>query len=423
VSVGVEPDEGSEDDGPLLPWISPDDRLWRHPSEMGSSRARPPATHRGGRSGGVRLWSVAVAAGVVGAVLASGVGIATGSFVHRTTVLSPVTRLLAPSSMPVTTGVTSSTATAPNWPAIADDVAPSVVTITASGPAGEQVGSGVLYTSIGDKAYILTAGSLIGGDQLKVTFDDSEVQAARIVGIDHQTGLGLISVPGGKRDFPPFASETSLQVAQPVMGIGARAATGAPNVSTGSISALDVAVDTGDESTMENLIGISSSEPVADLGAALVDPQGAVFGIEASVDTPDATQAGQTFAVPYDVADHVARQMLAGVNVTHPWLGVVNAKDPSSATASQLSLAGGSQVTQVSPGSPAERAGLRPSDIITAFDGHPVASTGALTSLVCDSTPGQPATVTYIHQGQTRSATVTLEDTPSDVTLTAGTGS
>lgn len=418
---GVEPDDVPEDDGPLLPWVSPDDRLWRHPSEVGSSMARSPASaQRGPRSGTVRFWSVAVAAGVVGAVLATGVGIATGSFEHRTTVLSPVTKLLGPTAMPVTTAATSTTS--PNWPAIADSIAPSIVSITSYGPEGEQSGSGVLYTSVADKAYILTDSSLVGAGQIKVTFDDSETQSAHLVGVDRETGLGLISVPGAKRNFPPFAAETALQVAQPVLGIGAHGTMGDADVATGSISALDVAVNSGDESTMENLIGISSSAPVTDLGAALVNPQGAVFGIEASVNTPDTSQAGQTFAVPYDVADHVAKQMLAGVRITHPWLGVVNAKDPSSATTSQMNVSGGSQVTQVTPGSPAQQAGLRPSDIITSFNGHPVGSTGALTALVSASNPGNPATITYIHGGQPRSATVTLQDTPSDVSLDSATG-
>ena len=420
----MEPDDVPEDEGPLLPWISPDDRLWRHPSEMGSSTPRPVVEEtRPARSGSVRLWSVAVVAGVVGAVLASGVGVATGGLVQRTTtVLAPVTHMVTPSSMTVTTADTSSSVTAPNWPSIAASVAPSIVSITTSGPQGVQTGSGVLYTAAGDKAYILTASALVGDGSVRVTFDDSESQSAHLVGIDRETGLGLISVPGSKRIFPPFAQESSLQVAQPVLSVGALNAVGGPDVAPGSVSALDVAVNSGDDATMENLIDINSTDSVADLGAALVEGDGAVFGIEASVDSPDGTQANETYAVPFDVADHVANQMLAGVTVTHPWLGTVDSKDPSTATAAQLSLRGGSQITQVSPDSPAQRAGMQASDIITAFDGHPVSSTGALTALVSACNPGALATVSFIHRGQPREATVTLADAPSDVDLGVAAG-
>jgi S1-C subfamily serine protease len=350
------------------------------------------------------------------------VGVATGSFVHRTTVLAPVTHLIAPTSVTVTTADTSSSATSPNWPAIADAIAPSSVAITTDGPDGEQTGSGVLYTSAAGKSYILTASGLVGEGSIRVTFDDSETQTAHLVGLDRETGLGLVSVSGAKRIFPSFTEESALQVAQPVLGIGAHAAVGGPDVAPGSISALDVAVDSGDDSTMENLIDVDTSDPVTDLGAAMVDPQGAVFGIESSVDSPDDAQDGQTFAVPYDVADHVATEMLAGVPVTHPWLGTIDSKDPSSATAQQLSLQGGSQITEVSPDSPAQRAGMGPSDIITSFDGHAVVSTGALTALVAQCDPGHMATISYIHQGQPRQATVTLTDTPSDVDLGAAAG-
>ncbi|MGI8754016.1 MAG: S1C family serine protease [Acidimicrobiales bacterium] len=358
---------------------------------------------------------MAVVAGVVGAIIASGVGVVAGRFDKHTTVLQSVTRMMTPTSM----SASSSGPSSPNWPAVADSIAPSVVSITTTGSSGNQTGSGVLYTAVGDRSYILTSASLIGDGRVQVTFNDSESQYAHVVGIDRKTGLGLVSVPGGSRIFPTFSYESAVQVAEPVLGVGARNSglTGAPVVA-GSISSLDQAINVGDASTMEGLIGIDTSTAAdGNAGGALADPQGAVFGIEAHVNSPDAGSNGQAFVVPMDTAEHVARQMLAGQRVTHPWLGTVNTADLSTATAHQMQLPGGAQITEVTPGSPAQQAGMAPSDIITAFDGHLVQSTGALTQLIADSDPGYRATVSYLHKGQPATATATLAETPGDVDL------
>ena len=359
---------------------------------------------------------MAVVAGVVGAIIASGVGVATGNFQRHTTLVQPITRMMmSPTSM----SVTASSPEIPNWPAVADAIAPSVVSITTTGSSGDQTGSGVLYTSIGNTSYILTASSLIGDGQIQVTFDDSESRYARLVGIDPETGLGLVSVPGSARNFPSFSYESDLQIAEPVLGVGAHSSTtDGSAVTSGSISAFDVALNVGDDATMEDLVAIDTSgSGQSNAGGALVDPQGAVFGIEALVDSPDSDTTGQSYAIPMDVANHVASQMLAGEPVTHPWLGTVDSTDPSTATVRQLRLTGGSQVTEVAPGSPADQAGITPSDIITSFNGQPVESTGTLTHLMANCQPGHQATISYVHQGKTVSATVMLAETPDDVDL------
>lgn len=419
MSGGVEADDAPEDEGPLLPWVEPDDRLWRHPSEIGAALpARPAPPVPGPRSSGTRTWSVAVVAGVVGAIIASGIGVAAGNFQRRTTLVQPVTRMMmTPTSMSLASGSPSM----PNWPAVADSIAPSVVSITTSGSSGNQTGSGVLYTSIGDTSYILTAARLIGDGRIQVTFDDSESQYARLVGIDPQTGVGLVSVRGTPRIFPPFSYESNLQVAEPVLGVGAHSSmSDGSAVTSGSISAFDVALNVGDNATMEDLVAVNTSGAAANAGGPLVDARGAVFGIEAVVDSPDSSSAGKTYAIPMDVAGHLASEMLAGQPLTHPWLGTVDSTDPSTATVRQLRLSGGAQVTEVTPGSPARQAGLAPSDIITSFDGKPVQSTGALTHLMANGEPGRPATISYVHRGKPVSTTVTLTETPSDVELNQG---
>lgn len=415
MSTDVEAEDGAEDEGPLLPWISPDDRLWRHPSEVGSSiSARMVGDDRFARPSSTKTWSVAVVAGVVGAILASGVGVATGNFSRHTTVVQAVTHMMAPTTMVMSAAAGPS----PNWPGIADQVAPSIVSITTTGSSGNQSGSGVLYTSADDRSYILTSAALIGDGQIQVTFDNSDTQHARVTGVDRRTGLALVSVSGNQsRVLPTLGSQADLRVAEQVMVVGARTANGAP-VAAGSVSGLDQAIDVGDDSTMEDLVSISSATPAGtDAGGALVDPQGTVLGIEALVDSPDAASLGRAYAIPMDVAAHVAGQMLAGRRVTHPWLGTVDTSDPSTATAHALRLPGGAQVTKVAPGSPAEEAGMTPSDVVTGFDGQRVSSAGGLNRMVDNCTPGHRANISFIHGGQPTTRAITVAESPSDVDL------
>ena len=106
--------------------------------------------------------------------------------------------------------------------------------------------------------------------------------------------------------------------------------------------------------------------------------------------------------------------MLARHTVTHPWLGVVNAGDITSAQALQFDVKGGARVVDVSPDSPASRLGLDSTDIITSFNGEPVTSSGTLTYLLCQAQPGRPVVIAYLHKGKPVEATVTIWNQPAD---------
>src|ERR1700737_1526362 len=94
ISMDVDPDEGSEDDGPVFAWLPPDDRLWRHPSELQNN---PLPDRRGAsvlRDLEHRVWAMALLAGAIGALLASGAAVIAGSFDRTTTVVRPVERVV-----------------------------------------------------------------------------------------------------------------------------------------------------------------------------------------------------------------------------------------------------------------------------------------------------------------------------------------
>jgi S1-C subfamily serine protease len=328
----VDPDDGMEEEGPYLAWVPPDDRLWRHPSE-GPAQEGPNATqaddHGGAGKGGppsgqsgwaqhpvTRIWMVAIVAGLVGAVVASGVGLITGAFEARTTVV----RSVVPTAPTVT--LASATSNSVNWTAVDDAIAPSVVEIqvtTASGPA---TGSGVVFEPGSGETYIVTDSALVSGATgIQVSFVAGQQYHGQVVGTDPLSGLAIVAVaaPTWEQSFPPLGTVATLRLANPVLALGARANAPA-SIFSGSIAAEDREVELTGGSTMENVIAVSGSSPLPNTaaGGPLIDQQGEVVGITLSLNPTNSTDQGLLFAVPVDVAVHVAQQLLARTSVTHP---------------------------------------------------------------------------------------------------------
>jgi serine protease Do len=352
------------------------------------------------------MWSVALLAGLIGAIATSTIGMTTGAFDHQTTVVHPL----------ISTGPTQTVATeagsSVNWSRVDDVIAPAVVDIDVSTASGPAAGSGFLFAPGDRETYVITDSALVANaNDIHVTFNSGDQYHARLVGQDPVSGVALIAVPTWDRYFPTFGTVANLQFANQLMAVGARTASG--SVFQGSVTAEDRSVDVAGGVTMQNLIGVSGPPlPSAAAGGPLVDDQGNVVGITLSLDPVTASDQALTFAVPVDVAIHVVRQMLSANHVTHPWLGVASASDITSGEAEQYGLPGGAQVEQVATGSPASRVGLSPSDIITSFDKQPVTSSGSLTQLVSQAQIGQRIMISYLHLGKPMQASVVLSDQP-----------
>ena len=446
-SKPVEPDDGMEEEGPSTPLLPPDDRLWRHPSEVhltGDARrggagnlgsAPSPGTASGRSSGsgsgptsgsasgpgsgglaldrlaGHRVWAVALVAGVVGALAASGIGMVTGIFEQQTTVVRSVT---AQGPEPTLASDSAAGSGSTNWPAIDDTLAPSVVAVNVSSASGPEVGSGVLFMQGSSNSYIVTDSSLFdGGGSIMVSYLSGETDRAHLLGSDPTSGIALLSVPNRQGPFPVLGSVADLRVANQVLAIGARTSAGG-SVFEGSVTAEDREVDVAGGLAMENMIAATASQVPDSLGGGpLIDGQGRVVGITVSLDPTNSMDQGLVFAVPVDVAERIAQAMLNGSSIEHPWIGISDAADLSSSVATQLGISGGAQVGQVLSGSPASRVGLASNDIITSFNGIPVTSTGTLTRLLSQCTPGKQAPISYLRGGLARTAVLTVSNQPN----------
>jgi S1-C subfamily serine protease len=429
-SHGVEADFGPEDEGPFFSWVPPEDRLWRHPSEVPSGHpgGTVPANHRVASafaalrraldSANGKVLSVAVLAGVIGAVAATTIGMLSGAFTDQTTVIRSAPAISLAADNPNAASATGAVA----WRAIDDSVAPSVVNIAVTTPGGTVDGSGLLLLDGGaGDAYVVTDRSLMATMEstgtvgsFQITLPSGGSVAGRLVGQDALSGLAVLSVPSDGLTFPTLGSVADIQVGDQVMVVGSRSASGG-SVFQGLVSGQDQTVPVAQGADLDNLIAISSTQTSASSdGGPLLDDQGQVVGITVRLQGTDSADTGLTFAVPIDEAVSVAQKLIDGEAVSHPWLGISGAHDLAPATAHQLGVSGGSAATVVLSGGPAARAGLQPGDVVTSFDGQSVASTGALLSRMYQSQPGHVASLTFLHDGKTIHSKVEVVDEPSD---------
>jgi putative serine protease PepD len=410
--VGI--DDGQEEEEPALPWLPPEDRLWRHPSEVGSDGPSPTQPLSRSFPSGGQVWTVAMAAGLVGALVASALFMATGNLHIRTkTVVEPIA---TPTS--VLTNATKQVSPAANdasWAGIASNIDPSVVAVSSAvGGTGTTNGSGVIYAVSNNVTDIITASDLLmQGGTVTVTFANQTSQTAKEVGSDPITGIAVVSVTAkGRNDEPSYGSVSSVAVAEQVMPLGARQPDGA-DVVQATIGGLDESVvnSENDSDTMYGMLAITGGPVSSETnGGPVVDSGGAIVGIDS--DVSNAQQQDVNYAVPIDIVRHVATQLIAHIPVTHPWVGIEDAADLSTLAATQLDVKGGAQVGAVAPGSPAAGAGLQTNDIVTSLNGQAVGSSGWLIEILASLQPDQRVQLEYLHDGLPLTRMITIKNQP-----------
>ena len=411
-------DDGLSEDGPFSPWLHPDDRLWRHPSEVADAASRRPGPVTAGIGTGGRIWALALVAGLVGALVASAIGSATGEFGHTTTVIRPMQYVVRSPAVESTAAASTAAVSPPNWPSIYATLATSLVTITADGNDGPVTASGVLWQSQGRHVYVVTDGKALAGvGSVEVSFTGGGPPLkGRTIGEDDRTGVAVVEVTDPRRPLAVLGHLSDLQIGEPVAAVSpvAAAVGGAGPLTAGTLSGIDREVHVSDGPTMLGMIGIASST-TAPAGAAVVDSHGVVVGLTSSVQSSDDNATGATFAVPIDIAEAVAEELIAGRPVTHPWLGVVEAENVLPGFATPQEVHGGAEVDSVMSPSPATDVGIEPGDIITSLNGSRVTSAASLMLATNDCRLHRPVTVGYVRGGIPTRATIVPAAQPHDV--------
>jgi putative serine protease PepD len=310
-----------------------------------------------------------------------------------------------------------------NVTAVANEVTPSVVTISASGKGGAGTGSGEVIESAG---YILTNNHVIAiaanGGSVQVLFSDGQSDPATIVGRDPLTDLAVLKVNTSRKlAVIPMGSSSSVVVGQATVVIGAPLGLSG-TVTSGIVSALDRTVQVpADENTTALLVGAIQTDASinpGNSGGAMVNCSGQLIGVPSAGATVPSSSGessggsiGLGFAIPVDLAKTIADEIIATGSVTHAFFGLGTAPIPAAAAA-QGGVPDGLFVQAVTPGGPAAQAGLRQGDIITKINGEAATDPVQLQELTLTKKPGDTVQLEYWRNGTTATATVTLGTQP-----------
>jgi Do/DeqQ family serine protease len=269
------------------------------------------------------------------------------------------------------------------------------------------VGSGVI---IDGQGHILTNFHVIkGADEIMVRLYPKREVRGKIVGTDAKTDLAVIRIPSEAIVAAPLGNSDSLQVGEWAIAIGSPFGL-EQTVTVGVISA------TGRSEVgivpYENFIQTDASINPGNSGGPLLNFRGEVIGINTAIVS---TGQGIGFAIPINVAQRVAGALVSKGKVVRGWLGV-SLENLTKELAQTLgaSEGKGAAVARVLPGSPAEKAGLRQSDVIVKFGDVTVEDREHLQRLVLDAPVGQNVPLRVLRNGTETSLTVTIAEAPAE---------
>ncbi|HEU4808504.1 MAG TPA: trypsin-like peptidase domain-containing protein [Homoserinimonas sp.] len=409
----------------------------------GSTQATPKAEKRNGNVGVIAALAVGA---LIGGVSGAGVtAIALNSGDGQNTSLSPSETNITVNDPGNATTIT----------AVAASAAQSVVTISVRGEGASGSGSGVFLSEDGyllTNAHVATLSGATADPTISVQTSDGHLYGATLVGSDPIADLAVVKVDADGVEFQPadFADSDKLNVGDTVVALGAPL--GLPNtVTSGIVSALNRSItvsssavpeETEDTAPPREDDGTSPFDfwefddddaerpaPTATIalpviqtdaainpgnsGGALLDSDGKVIGINVAIASAGGSQQasgniGLGFAIPSNLAERVAAELIEDGTASHGLLGasVLSVSDDEKASTTSATV--GSVIKEVTPGGAADAAGLQPGDIVTEFNGLPITSSTDLTAQVRVLPGGADAELVYLRDGEAETVTVTL---------------
>ena len=274
------------------------------------------------------------------------------------------------------------------------------------------LGSGFIISSDG---YILTNTHVVDdADQVTVRLQDRRTLTAKVIGSDPQYDIALLKVDaGGSLPAVSIGDSRSLKPGQWVLAIGSPFGFDY-TVTQGIVSAVGRNLGSQDQPYTSF---IQTDVPInrGNSGGPLFDLQGRVVGVNSQIYSNTGGYLGVAFSIPIDVAMNVVKQIKEKGYVTRGQLGVMMQPITDDiAKALKLGSNSGAAVTQVTPGSGAEKAGLRPGDIIVGYNGQPITQAADLPPLVGMTAPGSKATLSILRDGKTQDVPVTIGEMKRD---------
>ncbi len=286
------------------------------------------------------------------------------------------------------------------------------------GPNGQQmkpqpqfehgVGSGVILSPDG---YIVTNDHVVdGATQIRVTLNDRRVFTAKLIGVDKLNDLAVIKIDAHDLTSVPWGDSTKLKPGETVLAFGNPFGNFPFTVTRGIVSGLGRPNPYSDDPRKPgDFIQTDAAINPGNSGGPLVNAYGEVIGINTFIISGSGSFAGAGFAIPSQIAEATAQAIIKNGTVHHGYLGIsMNDVTPDNASFFNLPDATGAIVSQVTPDSPASRAGLESGDVLREVDGKKIANGSMLQVTVSEMTPGTPIALGILRDGKPQTLHVTV---------------
>jgi S1-C subfamily serine protease len=366
------------------------------------------------------LWRYAIIAVILLAMLVTGIGIGgvlSHAWANPTTGTAPTS--IGASSAPITSLPAAATDLQQTVITTVHAVEPSVVEVISGGGRSQAIGSGEILTTDG---YIVTNDHVVQGfSSFAVRLNNGLTLSARLVGEAPNDDLAVLKVSMTDGKPIAFADSGAVQVGQFAIALGSPLGL-QDSVTLGIVSALNRTASEAPDGPAGNLTGlIQTSAPInpGNSGGALVDLQGRLIGIPTLGATDNQTGGAANsigFAIASNRVKYVSQQLIANGHLTSTGQGYLGIEgqdvSPQFGGNGQSGVAIAGFVNDASGHSPAQVAGLRVGDIITAVDGRAVVSGDELASALMTKQPGTQVTIQYLRGSGQNSVRVTLGERP-----------
>lgn len=269
---------------------------------------------------------------------------------------------------------------------------------------------------ISKDGYLLTNHHVIeNASRISITLNDRREIDATVVGSDERTDVALLKVTGNSYPALRVGNVDRLRVGEPVLAIG-------------SPFGFDYSASAGIVSAKSRNMSGETSVPFiqtdvalnpGNSGGPLFNQNGEVVGVNSRIFSGTGGYMGLSFSIPIDVAMDVAEQLKTKGKVTRSYLGVMMQDiDRNLADAYKLPKPEGALITQISPNSPAQKAGLRAGDVILKYNGNPVSRTSELLYALNKVQPNQTVQFEVLRDDKTRNISATLTTSPDETPAT-----
>ena len=390
----------------------------RYPNFVAYGASPPPpggyppsaAGQPSGRSG-MGLWGVIAVAAIVSLIVGSFAGLAgyvVGQAVDSANSTTSAT-VAAPAPQPST--IPSDPIPADQMPESVSEmvsaVLPGVVSIAIESRDERGSGSGFVIRPDG---YILTnnhvAAPAADGGSLKVFFENGDSADAEIIGRNSAYDLAVLKIDADNLPVVRLGDSDAVTVGDLAVAIGAPLGLQG-TVTAGIISSLDRPVTAGGQGEMAYINALQTDAAInpGNSGGPLLNSAGQVIGVNSAIATLAPTFTGEAgsiglgFAIPVNSARRIAEEIIATGDSKTPIIGV---------TLDTSYTDGGSRISEVNPGGPAEAAGLRSGDIITALAGRETTDSTELVVAIRDFAPGDTVSITYLRSGESQTVDLVL---------------